>query len=158
MTKFVVTGALCEIGAPEKIRLTDQQAADRSFGVKKLKRGLYQATMPLQFKKGEVIDLPDGCPKGLANILTSEAELKKKAKAQQDAAAKQAKQTAKQDAAAAKAAQERDVAIAKRHAELVAEYEGDKDDTLLFNGEAAKAQFKTADAYADAVLTEEFPA
>ena len=145
MTKYVVTGAVCEIGPPHKLRLSKGQAADRAHAVRRVKGGLFEATGPLQFKKGETVDFPSGCPKGLAGVLTSEAELKKAATADQKAADKEAMEVAK----AAEVAAARQAEITARRSELITAYDGD---------DAAKAKFETADAYADAVIAEEFPA
>lgn len=136
MTKFIVTNHPAQFGPGTPIRPSKDQLRRRRLFLREVKKGVYEPTSLVVFKLGEVLNLPKGCPKGLADCLVPQAEVAK--------AAAKAKADDDQQAAAA-----REAAKAKRHAELIEAYEGD---------DAAKAKFDTADAYADAVIAEEFPA
>lgn len=56
-TKVTVTGRSFAMKAG-KVRLSQKQAADRSHAVKKVSGNTYEVTGLIQFKQGEVIELP----------------------------------------------------------------------------------------------------
>lgn len=61
--KYVVTGPLCTFGPGQKMRLTDEQIDARRYGLdvdlEDEKPGVVVTTMPMQFKRGEVVELEE---------------------------------------------------------------------------------------------------
>lgn len=51
--KAVTVIELCTLGAGSILKLDADQAKTRSYGLKELAKGVYEATQPLQFKKGQ---------------------------------------------------------------------------------------------------------
>lgn len=72
MTKqYEVTGVRVSFAPGIILRLTEQQAQTRLQNLQKQKDGLYRVAAAVEFKRGEVVGIPDGAvPKALTAALT----------------------------------------------------------------------------------------
>lgn len=78
MKKYTTT-TIVTLPAGTVMELTPEQAAARRHAIESLRgNGLYRATAPVQFKRGEVIGLDVEPPKALADELIDEKEAAKR--------------------------------------------------------------------------------
>lgn len=79
MTKqYEVTGVKVSFAPGFLLQLTEQQAQKRLQNLQKLKDGLYRVVTAVEFKRGEVIGVPDGnVPKALTAAVAEVGDQKK---------------------------------------------------------------------------------
>jgi hypothetical protein len=59
--------------------LTEQQAAARAYALKSIGHGLYEVLQPVQFKRGEQIDIDESAAKALLKLVEQSSEQPKPA-------------------------------------------------------------------------------
>ncbi len=81
MTKqYEVTGVKVSFAPGFLLQLTEQQAQKRLQSLQKQKDGLYRVVTAVEFKRGEVVGIPDGAvPKALTAAVTEVGGQKKAA-------------------------------------------------------------------------------
>lgn len=75
VTHYIVKTKSLKLPPGVVMRLTEQQAALRQPALKKLKNGLYQNILPVQFKKGESLELVALPSKSILSALLTEEEI-----------------------------------------------------------------------------------